>query len=391
MRAMELRPATIVKPLIVLALLVFLVGLQFKTFQSVQGMDFEHYYVGATMVAAGQGAQLHDLETQFQWQARILGQVSTPFNYPAPMALLYWPTTLFDLHHGYLLWTALSALMFAVSVLLLNKTFGFVEDSWFLLLLCAGYLPFHATLSTGQCDAFLFLAYAVSLVCLKEGKPGIGGVVLSLALLKFHLVLPFALVMLLRKQWRFMLGFSAGGAAILGIWLWISGPGLFTAYPRLMMGIKELPRGRFEPQLMANFRGMFYAFIGHEAPTWMVAAVALAGLILVARYWSGIERGFASAIAMTLLTSYHGYIYDLILLLIPLMVGIRLVKNANIYLFTLVGFLAVPVVPYLLARERAVWLLAIPIAVLCWILMFYRAPERLHEVGEAGQKHLAAV
>jgi hypothetical protein len=385
---MEFRPATVAKPLIVLALLVFLTGLHFVTFQSVGGMDFEHYYVGAKMVAAGQGAQLHDLETQFDWQSRILGQVSTPFNYPAPMALLYWPTTLLDLSHGYLLWTFLSTLMFAGSVLLLNKTFRFAQDSWFLLLLCAGFLPFHATLSSGQADAFLLLAYTVSLVCLEKGKPAISGLVLSLALLKFHLVLPFVLVMLLRKQWRFLLGFTGGGVTILGLWLWISGPGLFTAYPRLVMGIKELPRGRFEPQLMGNFRGMFFGLSEHEAPTWLVAVVALVGLALVAKYWSGIERGFAAAMAMTILTSYHCYVYDLILLLIPLMVGIRLVKKSNVLLFTLVGFLAVPVVPYLLARQRAVWVLAIPISVLCWILMCYLVPEEATDVGKAGQEQL---
>lgn len=385
---MEFRTATVAKPLIVLALLVFLVGVHFKTFHSVGGMDFEHYYVGAKMVAAGQGAQLHDLNSQFQWQAQILGQVSTPFNYPAPMALLYWPTTLFDLSHGYLLWTALSTLMFAASVLLLNKTFGFAQDPWFLLLLCAGYLPFHATLSSGQCDAFLLLAYTVSLVYLQKGKPEISGLVLSLGLLKFHLVLPFVLVMLLRKQWRFLLGFTAGGAAILGIWIWISGLGLFTAYPRLVMGIKELPRGRFEPQLMANFRGVFYALSGHEAPTWLLGVIALGGLILVARYWSGVERGFAAAMAMTLLTSYHGYVYDLTLLLIPLMVGIRVAKNSKIPLFIIVGTLAVPVVPYLLARERADWLLAIPIAILCWVLTSHRVTEDAQKVGRAGQDQL---
>ncbi len=317
--------------------------------------------------------------------------LSTPFNYPAPMALLYWPTTLLDLNGGYLLWTILSTLMFAASVLLLNRTFGFANDSWFLVLLCAGYLPVQATLASGQCDAFLLLVYAVALVCLKNGKAEESGLVLSLALLKFHLVLPFALVMLMRKQWRFLLGFGTGAIVLLGIWTWISGPGLFTAYPRLLMSMKVVPRGGFEPSLMANFRGVFFVLTRHEAPTWVLGAVAFGLLIFVARRWKKVETGFAASMTMMLLTSYHGYVYDLILLLIPLMVMSKVAKNSKGLLFIVFGFLAVPVVPYLLVRERSVWPLAIPIAVLCWILMSDQVGEGKQATEDADQHRLTAV
>lgn len=370
---MNQRATTVAKPLIVLALLLFLVGLQYQAFKSTAGMDFEHYYVGAKMVAAGQGSQLHDANAQFQWQARILNGVSTPFNYPAPMALLYWPVTLSGLNGGYLIWTLISTLMFVASVLLLNRTFEFVQDSWFLVLICAAYLPVQATLATGQCDAFLLLSYAISLVLLKEGKTGASGLALSLALLKFHLVLPFALVMLFRKQWRFLGGFAAGGVALLALWLWISGAGLFTQYPRLVMGIKDLPRGKFEPALMANFRGMFDSLTGHEAPVWLLAAVALVGLAYVANRWSDVETGFSASMAMMMLTSYHGYVYDLILLLIPLMVATRFAKGSKIKVGVVFAFLAIPIIPYLLVRSKMVWLLTIPIGVLCWLLMSERA------------------
>jgi hypothetical protein len=385
---MSPRPAGIAKPLIVLTLLLFLVGLQYVTFKSTAGMDFEHYYVGAKMVAAGQGYLLHDAKAQFEWQEKILNGASTPFNYPAPMALLYWPTTLFDLNGGYLVWTLMSALMFAASVLLLNRTFGFAQDSWFLVLLCAGYLPVHATLATGQCDAFLLLAYAGSLVLLKEEKAEASGLVLSLALLKFHLVLPFVLVMLVRRQWRFMAGFTSGAVVILGVWLWISGPGLFKTYPRLLMEIKDLPRGTFEPSLMANFRGVFYSVTAHEAPLWLIAAVAFGGVLLVARRWSSVEKGFSAAMAMMILTSYHGYVYDLILLLIPLMVASKVAQSSKIALYTVIGLLAFPIVPYVLVRTREVWLLAIPIAALCWILLSDRVGVHNASIDSVGQQRL---
>jgi hypothetical protein len=367
------QPATTVaKPLIVLALLLFLVGLHYQSFKSTAGMDFEHYYVGAKMVAAGQGSQLHDANAQFQWQAKILNGVSTPFNYPAPMALLYWPVTLSSMNGGYLIWSFMSTLMFVASVLLLNRAFGFVRDPWFLVLICAAYLPVQATLATGQCDAFLLLSYSVSLVLLKEGKNGASGLALSLALLKFHLVLPFALVMLFRRQWRFLLGFASGGVALLAVWLWISGPGLFTQYPQLVMGIKDLPRGRFEPALMANFRGVFDAITRHEAPLWLIAVVALVGLAYVANRWSDVETGFSAAMTMMILTSYHGYVYDLILLLIPLMVATKAAKALRTPFCLVLGSLAIPIIPYLLVRTKMVWLLTIPVGILCWLLVSER-------------------
>jgi len=367
---MQCTMTSVIKILIVVGLLAFLVGVHYRNFKLAKGMDFEHCYVGAKMVAAGQGPLLHDPDTQFDWQGRILGRVSTPFNYPAPMALLYWPTTLLDINGGYLLWTILSTLMFAASVLLLNRSFGFAHDSWFLLLLCTGYLPVHATLSTGQCDAFLLLAYVTSLLFLKKGKPEVSGLVLSLALLKFHLVLPFAFVMLIRKQWRFLLGFCGGAIVMLGVWLLISGPGIFTSYPRLLMSIKVLPRSGFEPSLMANFRGVFYVFTGHEAPIWLLAAVALVGLTLVAKRWKGIEQGFAASMTMMLLTNYHGYVYDLILLLVPLMVWSKIANHSKLALCAVIGLLVVPVIPYVLVRTRSVWPLVIPAGIMCWTLIY---------------------
>jgi hypothetical protein len=366
----------------VLGLLAFLIAIHYRMFLVSAGMDFEHYYVGAKMLRAGEGASLDDPAAQYRWQAETLGIKGTLFNYPPATALLYLPTTAFNLQHGYLLWTVLSVMLIAWSVLMLNRTLRIGDDYFFLLLLTLGYLPVHGTLGGGQSDGFMLLAYSLTFVSLKSDKPAWGGLALAVGLIKFHLVLPFALVMLLRKQWRFIGGFSAGVVVVTMLSIAISGWKFLTEYPRLILSMQSLPYGGFHPTLMPNIRGFIYLITARETPLWLLVAIGLGCAVLTARKWTDLESGFSATVAMTLLTSYHAYLPDLLILLIPLFVlGTYAIRFELLPSF-LFCMLAVPVFPYWFMQMRCLAILAIPLALL-WVFLLDEHPESLSLLTEA--------
>jgi hypothetical protein len=337
------------------------IAMEYRVFVAAPGMDFDHYYAAAQMLRSGSGARLYDVHLQDQFEAKYTHRSGTLFNYPAATALLYLPVTLGNFYRGYFLWESLSLTIVFGCIFLLNRSFALFRDTHFIALLSLFFVPLHTLLLEGQVDAFVLLAYVLALLALKSEQPFAAGVVLALGLVKFHLVLPFAWVMLVRKQWRFLYGFSAGSIFVIALSVSIC-PSFLTSYPRLLATMQSLPNGGFHPQLMSNFRGLIYLATKHEAPVSLLAAIALVVLTIVARRWTTLESGFSAAIAATLFSTYHVYVPDLVLLLIPLMFACRPPWNLEKTLVLL--FLALPLVPYFLTVARVSALLAIPMFVL---------------------------
>jgi hypothetical protein len=253
-------------------------------------------------------------------------------------------------------------------VLMLNRTLHVADDYFFLLLLTLGYLPLHGTLGGGQSDAFMLLTYTLTFVALKAERPAWAGLALAIGLIKFHLVLPFALVMLLRKQWRFVGGFAAGAMVVTMFSIVISGWKVLVEYPRLILSMQSLPYGGFHPTQMPNIRGFIYLITARETPLGLLIAIGLACAILTARKWTNLESGFSATVAMALFTSYHAYLPDLLILLIPFFVMGTYANRFELLPSFLFCMLAVPVIPYWFVQMRCLAILAIPLA-LFWVFL----------------------
>ncbi len=367
------------KLLIVAMAALITIAVEYRVFVATPGMDFDHYYAAAQMVRSGSGSRLYDVHLQDQFQAKYARRFGTIFNYPAAAALLYLPATFFSPYHGYLLWESLSLAIVFGSIFVLNRRFALFRDTYFILLLSLFFVPLHALLLEGQVDAFVLLAFVLALLALKSERPFAAGVALALGLVKFHLVLPFVWVMLIRKQWRFLGGFSVGTVLITGFSVAIC-PSFLISYPRLLATMQRLPNGGFHPQLMPNFRGLIFLATKREAPISLLVVIALAVLTAVARRWTTLEFGFIAAIAAALFSTYHVYLPDLILLLIPLMFACRPPWNPQKAIVVLL--LALPVAPYVLTVARFSALLAFPMSVLVSAQCYSRRPAAIASFAE---------
>jgi hypothetical protein len=150
--------------------------------------------------------------------------------------------------------------------------------------------------------------------------PFLAGLLVSVALLKFQIAVPVVLLFLVWRQWRFVTGFAFGTAALalvslatLGITSIGSFWHLLVSTPRTLSAARgELSFGT-RPDVMPNLYGFFHLF---SKSYWGVVFTVVCSILLLA--WAA--RKSASlplAILIALLLSYHLYIHDFALILLP--------------------------------------------------------------------------
>ena len=327
------------------------------------GWDFEHYYAGAQIVRAGLGHQLYDISVQHRFETQYGHGPGAVFDYPAATSLLYWPTTFLTLNCAFFAWTVFSMIIAWFSVWLLVRSLKIAADPTWPIFLAMAFYPLQNSFIAGQVDCVLLLAFTLSFAALNANKPFAAGLALALALIKFHLVLPVVFFMLLRREWHFLTGFFAGSTIVAAVCFAVSGMAQLTAYPRLLLIMQSLPRSGFAPWLMPNLRGLIALLSGRELPFWLLAAISILALLWAATRSRELHIGtaFSLAITITLATAYHLYVYDLVLLIIPLRVLARRTPPWDVAKIIIFGLLVVPLLPWLATVHGLTALLVIPV------------------------------
>lgn len=365
------RPSPIVRWTVLFAVAAALVFVYYTraTAGANPGWDFEHYYAGAQIVRAGLGHRLYDIDVQHVFETRYGHGAGAVFNYPAATVLLYWPVAFLPLNAAFLVWTAVSMAITMIAVWILARSIG-IADPWWPMLLSMGLYPLQWSLVSGQVDSVVLLAFVLALAAMTSGRPLAAGFALALALIKFHLVLPFVFVLLLRKQWRMLLGFVGGSTMFIGLCAAISGAEQFTAYPRLLMTMQSLANGGFDPRRMPNIRGLVYLVTGRDLSLLVLVIIALAVLTWTALRSRSLDLDSAFALSLTaaLVTTYHLYVYDLALLLIPLAVLAIRTPPWTTLKIAVFALIAVPLLPWFAIAYRISAVVAVPSLLLFWAL-----------------------
>ena len=299
--------------------------------------DFGHFYAAALIVRNGNGAMLYQYEQQRQVQAALFPEVDTRpepliFNHLAYETLLWLPLTFFPYATAAALWTLINLLVLVALSIFLT---GYFPSAWRALHV-PWILPFLASfpvlmaLIQGQDSVVLLCLYSVAFVLLKRDRQFLAGCILALGLFKFQLILPFVGFFLLRRNWRFVCGFAAGSIIPIGASLWIAGAqGLLQFFQFLVksnQGESSADEFGLYPANMPNIRGFLFSVLGGVVNNKLlfgltfVFSVAVFGWAVKASSRKSLEVQYAMAIMITLLVSYHLFVYDLTLAVLPLLV-----------------------------------------------------------------------
>ena len=278
--------------------------------------DFSVFYRGAEMVRSGQAGQVHDLHPIFE-------------------ELLFVPFTYVTFRAAYVLWTIVNVLMLALSLRIVKKTFMEVgQMGWLLLILAAtAFAPAVRAIMQGQDSVLLLFVVTLGLWLLTRGSEVWSGAALGAGLFKFHIVIPLALVLAIRRP-RLLAGLSCVAVALVALSATILGwHGLF-GYARSVLQTENHGAGGTPAAAMPNLHGVIAELAGTNAPgaanaVAILASIAVLALALwrVGRPGTSMRYAFAMASVTGIMVSYHTVVHDLTLLL-PLLIMLLAVPGA---------------------------------------------------------------
>jgi len=346
--------------------------------------DFTIFYTAGKCIVQGRGRQLYDLETQFAIQREFASEVKhrenpLPFNHPPFQALLFAPLARLPYVAAYLVWAAFNmTLILGFCKLLrpwLPSLLGFLPA--LPLLSMFAFFPVIMALLQGQDSILLLFLYGLVFSALATGRGFVAGLCLGLALFKFQLVLPFVVVLLVRRQWRAIAGFVITSFVLLLVSAAVVGWKGVMAYPRFVLGLSRSgAQAGIYPRDMPNLRGLVAGSL-HLAglpATLLIVALSIALLALAAYWWRGQPEhqfvlGLSLCLTVAIIISYHLLVHDLSLLILPILLlaellfaGEIVVRARRILLASLVILFLTPVYAVLQFSFREMNLMVFPVA-----------------------------
>lgn len=293
--------------------------------------DFAIYYCAGTVVRQGMGHQLYDAAVRFPVEQQFAVKVPQfrgplPWTHPPFEALFFAPFSCFPYLTAYLLWNTLNLVLVGFVLWMMSPCLPHLRARGpALWLLAIAFFPIFFNLLEGQDGILLLFLYALAYAFLRKNRDAVAGAFLAMGLFKFHLILPFLLLLLLQKRWKVLYGFVPVSLAAVITSIAIAGTRALWAYPRYVFYWENVLAGSDRvPAGMPNLRGLMYIFL----PDWkygpaVVFVLSLALLSFVA--WrlrltssrDSFDLNFSLALAATMLVSYHVVSYDLSVLLIP--------------------------------------------------------------------------
>jgi hypothetical protein len=296
--------------------------------------DFTIYYSAGTMVRQGLGHQLYDEAMQFKVQREFSPEVANrlaalPYNHPPFEAALFVPFTYVPYPWAFALWDLANLAMLVSLPFLLRPHLPQLQNyPWPLWVLAnLAFFPIFITLLQGQDAILLLFLYAVAFVCLKENRDVWAGGWLALGLFKPHLALPLIFLLLVQGRKRILAGFALVAAILVLVSIAIVGKQGMELYPRYVIHLENtLARGAIVPSDMPNLRGalsILFPTESHMASAVLVISLAL--LLFTVFECRKIHLNnlfdlkFSLAALATVLVSYHALIYDLSVLMLPVL------------------------------------------------------------------------
>lgn len=280
--------------------------------------DFALTYVGAHIVHEGDGRHLYDIGLQVRLRHSMFHDPSPLyFEHPPFEALALAPLAALPFRTVYLLWGLLNVAVLLGVVVGLRASLHWPSEDIGYLFLWMIFCPVLVAIYQGQSSIIVLGAYAAAFVLLKANKPFIAGALFGPALLKFQFAVPLAIIFLLRRQWRFVAGFSLAGV-FLGVCSLIGiGWNGVADYIRLLSQIGNNPQNVSYGSAvdMPTLHGLVFAVVGPALNatglSLIVAMLSIGLLAWVAWKWNGNwEASFAAAVAASLVCGSHMFTHD---------------------------------------------------------------------------------
>lgn len=299
--------------------------------------DFPVFYSSAQMVHEGQASRLYDFVAENGFVHRVSNVTRAPNNHLPYELLIFVPLTSLRFGVAHISWTLLSLAM-VMGVALMMQNIGPGKSSYAVTLLTIlAFFPVWYCLLQGQDSILLLFLFALSFLFWRRGQDDLAGFVLAMGLFRPQLVLPFAFVAFLAGKWKFVRGFIPGTAFVVLMSTWVVGLHGMAEYWNLLVsqgtqssGSALAERWQVRPGLMATWRGFLWICLPAWVPGGLRNVLLLSGTfaalflaakkLLVAKDRPSLEFAFAFVVAVVVLVSFHSFLNDFSLMVLPLLI-----------------------------------------------------------------------
>jgi hypothetical protein len=301
-------------------------------------VDFAQYWAQAQNFVAHGGQGLYDVVGQGQQLQRLVAYTTAP-NVPLTRGLAPYPGVflwLFSIFTaappglGLALWTAFNALAAVWLAVRVGQLFP-AGRRWWAAALALTSFPVFYTLFVGQPMILMACAVMEGYVSLRAARPLLGGLWLSMLLLKPQYAVLLLPALLLQRQWRAVVGAALGSGLIAAASLAVIGPDAVLSYPKALQDFTAFkdPGDVAVFAQMINWRGLILTVdptVSDHAGTLLTLALGGATVVVAAwacrRRWSEhsceLEAQWVVLVLATLLANYHSHVYGSVLLVGPL-------------------------------------------------------------------------
>jgi hypothetical protein len=300
--------------------------------------DFAALYTAGKLVQQGRASAMYDRRAQWQVQQEFASTVKIrrgplPYVRPPFESLLFLPLAHLKYPLSCVLWGAVKIVILLTIPFVLRSVGGepgAISPSLAGLIELA-FFPVAFDLLQGQDAVILLLILCLTLNSLRREADFQAGMYMGFGLFKFHLIIPIALIFLLRRKNRFVLGFLTTALILLLVSAQVVGWATLVSYPRYLWDLNHASGvGFITLRSMPNIRGLLAAFgASQNSPlvTGVLWALEACGIVFAAYIWRPgrdddqtlLAVGFSLSIVITILTSFYVYSYDMSLLLIPIL------------------------------------------------------------------------
>jgi hypothetical protein len=310
-------------------------GFKPRVFCGVQP-DFSCFYRAGRMVLAGDGARIYDLNTEQRYDSRLKTSFvdssghsfSLPFVFAPFVLVVFAPLSLLPYRQSELLWYGINVGMLLTFPFLVWNRLRWNQRTLILALVApAFFVPVTLALMQGQPTILLLAIFALAFANFAGGNEIGAGWLLALATFKPQLVFPVLLALVAMRKWKTLIAFGTACLLLFGMSVGIVGWRATLAYPRAVIEFSRLGGsiGGEHPEHMPNLRGFLTVSLPSQISSvaqTRIALIATAALLLAMVFRLRRSRQFSPisyslGLTITLLVSYHAYLHDFALLVLP--------------------------------------------------------------------------
>ena len=302
------------------------------SFAETPGADFVQFYAAA-ILSRDHPDQLYSAdaqrEVQKQFSPGARRGVYWPYLHTPYFTILLMPLSAFSYVGAYWLWT-----VFTVFLCCLSAAIVIFVDRARRPALRVGLAAVYAApvlywlISTGQTTGVALFLWALAFVLMKRQRLYWSGFVLGFLSYRAQYLMVLLPWLVLRQMWTSVFGLATSCLLLILAGGWLFSFGAYRAYIEAVA--EQSRRIMTLTQPLSHYITLYGFFRALMAPNWAVAATILMSLLLIYWLWrvcwqtvpassTAFDLQWALLTTTTLLLMHHGFVYDLLLLTVPIL------------------------------------------------------------------------